>query len=441
MAGEKINRRRFLVEGSGAVLGIVGFGFLQSGVPPYIVSSSALGNAGYVAANDRIVMGFIGMGNQGTAHMGWRGGDVPNLNWVEPGGFMGSSEVQVVAVCDIDARWRNRARDIVNKYYGNKDCATYKDFRELLVREDIDAVVTATPSHWNAIVDITAAKAGKDIYCEKPMSLTIAEARAMAHAVGRYGRIFQIGTQQRSDRNFRFACELVRNGYIGEVKTVTVGVGGPAGPCNLPAEPVPDYLNWDMWLGPALWRPYHPGLLRHGWMGYWDYGGGEMTNWGPHHFDIAQWGLGMDDSGPVEIIPPDGKDYKVLTYKYANGVTMTRDNANGVLFTGTEGKVEVNRGYLRTWPGSLARQKIGSNEIHLYESKSHQANFLSCIRTRRKPASDAETGCRSTTVCHLGNLAYRLKRPLKWDPDNERFIGDEQANRMLSRPMRSGWHL
>jgi len=440
MNGRKINRRRFLksaghlaVEAGYAAAGVIGF--------PYIVSASALGKDGHVAASERIVMGCIGMGNQGTAHMGWRGGGVPNLNWVETGGFMGSSEVQVVAVCDVDARWRNRARDIANKYYGNKDCAAYSNFRELLAREDIDAVVTATPSHWNAIVDIAAAKAGKDIYCEKPMSLTIAEARAMANAVKRYGRIFQMGTQQRSDRNFRFACELVRNGYIGEVKSVTVGVGGPAGVCNLPGASVPDYLDWEMWLGPAPARPFHPGLLQHGWMGYWDYGGGEMTNWGPHHFDIAQWGLGMDGSGPVEIIPPDGKDYKVLTYKYANGVIMTRDQANGVLFTGTEGKVEVNRGYLRTWPESLARQKIGLDEIHLYESKSHQGNFLRCIRTRSKPICDEEIGCRSVTVCHLGNLAYRLKRPLRWDSGREQFMNDEQANRMLWRPMRGPWHL
>jgi len=224
-----------LKEASYAAAGVISF--------PFIVSASALGKAGSVAASERIVMGCIGMGNQGTAHMGWRGGGVPNLGWVEPGGFMGSSEVQMVAVCDVDERWRNRARDIANKYYGNNDCAAYTDFRELLGRQDIDAVVTATPSHWNAIVDIAAAKAGKDIYCEKPMSLTIAEARAMANAVKRYGRVFQIGTQQRSDMKFRFACELVRNGYIGEVKSVTVGVGGPAGVCNLPGQGVPDYLD------------------------------------------------------------------------------------------------------------------------------------------------------------------------------------------------------
>ena len=436
MGKKTISRREFLTRATGAAVGALGF--------PYIVSSSALGKAGSprrIAANNRITMACIGMGNQGTAHMGWRGGNVPNLNWVESGGFMGSAEVQMVAVCDVDDRWLNQARDIANKYYGNQDCAGYKDFRELLARDDIDAVVTATPSHWNAIINIAAARAGKDIYCEKPMSLTIGEARAMADAVKRYGRVYQMGTQQRSDRNFRFACELVRSGYIGDVKSVTIGVGGPARPCSLPGEPVQDYIDWEMWLGPAPQRPFHPGLLRHGWMGYWDYGGGEMTNWGPHHFDIAQWGLGMDDSGPVEVIPPDGKDFKVLTYRYSNGVIMTRDNANGVLFTGAEGKIEVNRGHLRTWPESLARQKIKPEEIHLYESRSHQGNFLECIRTRSKTVCDEEIGCRSITVCHLGNIAYRLGRPLKWDPGKERFVNDDQANRMLKQPMRSPWRL
>ncbi len=430
---KKVNRRQFLKSAAGFTTGAIAF--------PYVVSSSALGQSSSVAASNRIVVACIGMGNQGTAHMGWRGGSVPNVNWVEPGGFMGSAEVQMVAVCDVDDRWLNQARDIANKYYGNKDCAAYKDFRELLARDDIDAVVTATPSHWNAIINIAAARAGKDIYCEKPMSLTIGEARAMANAVKRYGRVYQLGTQQRSDRNFRFACELVRNGYIGEVKSVTIGCGGPARPCYLPGEPVPDYSDWEMWLGPAPRRPFHPRLLRHGWMGYWDYGGGGMTNWGPHHFDIAQWGLGMDDSGPVEVVPPDGKDFKVLTYRYSNGVIMTRDKINGVLFTGTEGKIEVDRGHLRTWPETLARKKIKPREIHLYESRSHQGNFLECIRTRSKTVCDEEVGCRSITVCHLGNIAYRLGRPLKWNPEKERFVNDDHANRMLKQPMRSPWRL
>jgi len=426
---------------AGAALGTVGF--------PYIVSSSAVGKDGYVAASERIVMGCIGMGGQGTAGMG--GGFPPYVNWAPKGGFMGQPGVQVVAVCDVNARHRNRARNIVNNKYGDKNCATYNDFRELLAREDIDAVLIATGDRWHPLISIAAAKAGKDIYCEKPISLTIAEARAVVKAVRRYGRVFQAGTQQRSSREFRFACELVRNGYIGEVKTVTVGVGGPPGfnECNLPAEAVPDYLDYDMWLGPIPWRPYHSKFVG-GWMAYRDCSGGEMTNWGAHHFDTAQWALGMDDSGPVEIIPPDGKNYKVLTYRYTNGVTLTRDpeqfhretgQDNGVMFTGTEGKVAVWRYTLRTWPENLNRQKIGPNQIHLHKSKDHHTDFLKSVRARSQPGADIEINCRSITVCHLGNIAYWLGRPLKWDPQNERFINDEQASRMLSRPMRSPWCL
>jgi predicted dehydrogenase len=351
-----------------------------------------------------------------------------------------------VAVCDVNANNRNRARDIVNKYYGNNDCAGYNDFRELTARQDIDAVLVATPDHWHVLTSIAAVKAGMDVYCEKPLSLTIRQAREVAEAVKRYGRIFQTGTQQRSWREFRFACELIRNGYIGEVKSITVNVGGPPQwSCNAPGEPEPEWLDWNMWLGPAPWRPYTSKIAPGGWMGYRDYSGGEMTNWGAHMFDTAQWAMGMDDSGPVEIIPPDGKDYKVLTYKYANGTIMMRDkisrNVPGVLFTGTEGKIEVSRDHLITQPESLVRQKIGPDEIHLYESKNHPDNFLQCIKTRERPASDAEVGCRSITVCHLGNIAYWLERPLKWDPEKERFLNDPEADKMIARALRAPWRL
>jgi predicted dehydrogenase len=354
--------------------------------------------------------------------------------------------VQFAAVCDVNARNRDNARDIVNKHYGNKDCAEYKDFRELLAREDIDALLVATPDQWHALPCIAAAKAGKDMYCEKPMTLTIAEARVVADTMKRYGRIYQTGTQQRSWYEFRFACELVRNGYIGQVKSITVNVGGTCDWwCDAPAEPQPDWLDWNMWLGPAPWRPYTSKIAPGGWMAYRDYSGGEMTNWGAHMFDVAQWAMGMDESGPVEIIPPDGKDYPVLTYKYANGTIMMRDKIGkdvpGVLFTGTEGKIEVSRDHLATWPQTLLRQKIGPNEIHLYESTNHPDNFLECIRTRNRPASDAEVGCRSITVCHLGNIAYWLNRPLRWDPKEEKFPSDPEADRMKSRPMRAPWRL
>ncbi len=216
----------------------------------------------------------------------------------------------------------------------------------------------------------------------------------------------------------------------------------------LAAQPVPDYLDWNMWLGPAQWRTYNSELAPHlsqdvfpHWRNNRRFGGGGMTDWGAHHFDIAQWGMGMDESGPAEIIPPDGKDYKVLTYKYARGVTMTRDSANGVLFTGTKGTIETNRSHFRTSPESLGDQKIGPNEKHLYESRNHYVDWLDAIRKRSKPICDIEVGCRSVSVCHLGNIAYKLGRALKWDPEREVFVGDSDANRLLSRPMRSPWHI
>ena len=427
----RISRRRFMSRAVGTAVAAVAF--------PHVVPASALAGAGNAAPSERITLGFIGAGKQSQHLMR---------------SFLNSPGTHVVAACDVDRLKLERGKEIVEDYYAGKSAGTYKgcdiygDFRELLARSDIDAVVISTPDHWHAVTVIQSAEAGKDIYCEKPLSQTIAQARAMVNAVRRYGCVFQTGSMQRSDWHFRLGCELVLNGYIGQLKHVTVGVGGPPADEPLPAQPVPEYLNWDMWLGPALWRPYNselsPNISFDGfphWRNHSTFGGGGMTDWGAHHFDIAQWGMGMDESGPLEIIPPDGKDYKVLTYKYASGVTMTRDKADGVLFTGTKGQVETNRGRLRTVPEELKNQQIGPNEIHLYESKNHYVDWLDAIRKRSKPLCDIETGCRSVTVCHLGNIAYKLGRPLKWDPQREVFIGDSDANRLLSRPMRSPWHL
>jgi predicted dehydrogenase len=447
-----VNRRKFLKRTAVAAWGAMSF--------PNIVPASAIGKDGAIAPSNRITLGFIGTGGHGYRKL-LRG--FLSASDTESEGKGGSS-VQVVAVCDVDTLKRKRAQDRVEEHYTNqqtkgrfKGCMDYNDFRDLLARDDIDAVVIATPEHSHAIPVIQAAQSGKDIYCEKPLSYSIAEARAMVNAVRRYGRVFQTGSQQRSDRNFRFACELVRNGYIGEVQTVKIGIPGPPIECNLPGEPVPHYLDWDLWLGPALWRPYNAGLASPitgrpagtDWRYYREYSGGGLTNWGAHHFDIAQWGMGMDDTGPVEIIPPDGKDYKQLTYKYANGIIMARIESDetissrfsGVLFIGTKGRVEVTRRNLRTWPENLINNQIGPNEIHLYESKNHYTNWLSCILTRSKPICDVEIGCRSVTIGHLGNIAYQLERPLKWDPKQELFVNDPYANRLLSRPMRSPWHL
>ncbi len=428
MARKNMNRRDFLRAAAGTAA-VAAF--------PYVVPSSVLGAE---APSNRIVLGFIACGKQSQHLMR---------------AFLNSPGTQVVAACDVDKlKLERSSKGIVEKHYADKNdgsykgCATYGDFRDLLARNDIDAVVISTPDHWHAVTTIEACKAGKDIYCEKPLTQTIQEARAMVNAVRRYNRVFQTGSMQRSSREFRFACELVRNGYIGDIQHVTVGVGGPPEDKRLPAEPVPDYLDWDMWVGPAMWRPYNNDLAPHisfdgfpNWRYHSYYGGGGMTDWGAHHFDIAQWGLGMDGTGPVEIIPPDGKDYKVLTYKYANGIPMTRDEANGILFAGTKGKVEVNRGHLKTWPDTLKDQVIGPDQTHLYDSKNHYTDWLDAIRKRSKPICDIEIGASSVTVCHLGNIAYKLQRPLKWDPKREVFVGDEEANRLLSRTMRSPWHM
>jgi predicted dehydrogenase len=425
---KKINRRHFLKEAAAATTAVIAF--------PHFVPSSVFGQN---SPSNRITLGFIGCGKQSKHLMA---------------SFLNSPGTQVLAACDVDKLKLARGRKIVEDFYAEKKngsykgCSTYGDFRDLLARDDIDAVVIATPDHWHAITVIESSKAGKDIYCEKPLSQTIKEARAMVDTVKRYGRVFQTGSMQRSDWHFRLGCELVLNGYIGELKHITVNIGGPPDDNPLEAEPVPDYLDWDMWLGPALWRPYNSELSPHisfddfpHWRYHSDFGGGAMTDWGAHHFDIAQWGMGMDRSGPVEIIPPNGKDIKVLTYRYSNGVTMTRDEANGVLFTGTKGQVEVNRGYIRTNPENLKDRQIGPNEIHLYESNNHYTDWLDAVRSRTEPVCDIETGCRSVTVCHLGNIAYKLGRVLRWDPENEVFVNDSEANRLLSRPMRSPWRL
>ncbi len=418
-------------------------GALGAAAFPYIVPSSVFGAD---APSERIVIGLIGTGKQSK--------------YLQRS-FMGAG-TQVVAGCDVDKLKLARAEKMANDHYAKaradgtwKGFKSYGDFRELLARKDIDAVVIATPDHWHGLTTVYAAKAGKDVYCEKPMAHNITEGKAMVRAIRRYNRVFQTGSMQRSDHRFRFACELVRNGYIGDVKHVVVNVGGPPRECDLPAEETPDYLDWNGWLGPAPMRPYHSELSPHismdwfpNWRRYKDYGGGGMTDWGAHHFDIAQWGLGMDGSGPVEAIPPDGKDIKALTYKYANGITMTRAGSyeghgkvNGVLFVGSKGKVEVNRGYLKTWPDNLKDVKLGPNEIHLYESRNHYKDFLDAIKTRSKPICDVEIGCSTVNVCLIGNIAYELKRPLKWDPKSARFVDDVEANRLRSRTMRSPWRV
>jgi len=424
-----LSRRRFL-KSSAAALGA-----------PCLVPASALG-AGRAAPSDRITVGLIGMGKQCGGHLG---------------AMLGRPDTQVLAVCDVELAKREAAKKRADERYAAdiksgtyKGCDACTDFRHVTDRADIDAVVVATPDHWHAIPAIRAAEAGKDIYCEKPLSLTIAEARAMVNAVRRYGRVFQTGSQQRSAANFRIGCEMVRSGRIGKVHTVHVNVGGPSVECDLPAQPVREGVDWGMWLGPAPWRPFHETICPAASFGGWpqwrrfrDYSGGGMTDMGAHHFDIAQWGMGTELTGPIEIIPPDGKGHKWLTYTYANGITMHHGGGHSadVTFIGTDGKIMIGRHPTRTEPAEIMAAPIAAHEVHLYQSNNHHGNWIDCIRTRQKPICDVEIGARSVSICHLGNLAYWLKRPLKWDPDKEVFLGDAEANRWLDRPKREPWTL
>ena len=388
------------------------------------------------SANDRIALGFIGLGGQGGGHHA---------------GFLNDSQVQVLAVCDVFADHRNRAKMRTDEKYGNQDCAAYNDFRELLDRKDIDAVLVATPDHWHTRINISACEAGKDVYSEKPLTLTINEGKALVRAVRRYGRIFQVGSQQRSSPEFRFACELVRSGRVGKVHTVRVFLpGGGNGPWEPDSDP-PEGLDWDMYLGPAPLVPYNKQRTFWNFRWFWDYSGGQMTDWGAHHFDIAQWGLGMDGSGPVSVegkgtLPTEGV-YETftsftVTYKYADGVTMIATNPErGVKFEGTKGWVQVWRGGMDAEPKSLLHETLGPNDVHLYDSPSHHQDWLNSIRSRQRPICDVEIGHRSVSCAHLGNIALRLGRKLQWDPVKEEFIGDEEANRWLFRPYRAPWSL
>ena len=388
------------------------------------------------APNDRLTLGFIGIGGQGSFHLRK---------------LLRNDRVQIIAACDVSEEHREKARLRINETYGNEDCTPYIDFRELLDRKDIDAVVIATPDHWHTRIAISACEAGKDIYCEKPLTLTIGEGKALVKAVRRYGRVFQVGSQQRSDWRFRFVCELVRNQKIGKLHTVKVLLpGGPTGGWTPNGDP-PEGFDWDMYLGPAPWVPYNKERTFWNFRWFFDYSGGQMTDWGAHHFDIAQWGMGTDRTGPISIEgtgtrPKDGM-YETftsfnVTHHYANGVKLIATNPErGTRFEGTDGWVQVWRGGMDCEPKGLMHETIGPDEIHLYDSPDHHNDWIDCVHTRKRPICDVEIGHRSVSLAHLSNLACRLERKLNWDPDKQEFINDDEANRWLIRPYRAPWSL
>jgi predicted dehydrogenase len=432
MKKKQISRRQFLKRASGITAGAMAF--------PYLVSSSALGQSGRPAASDRIVMGCIGVGSQGTGNMR---------------GFLGKREVQVVAVCDVDKKHRERAKKLVDEKYGNSDCKMYLDFRDVTERKDIDALSLALPDQWHSIPVIMGARSGKDIYGEKPLARTIREGRAICDAMSRYGRIWQTGSWQRSVGHFRKACELVRNGRIGKVDKVEVGLPTGGGGGVNPVQPVPEGVDWDFWLGPAPWVPYR-GVMHWHWRWIMDYSGGQLTDWAGHHVDIAHWGLGLDRTGPVEIegrgvYPKDGMydaptQYK-FTCKYANGLTMIVANDRqqpkgmGAMWYGEKGWIHVNRGGLKAEPKSVLDEVIGPDEIKLYDSRDHTQNFLDCVKSRKETVTPVEIAHRSISVGLLGEIAMLTGEKLKWDPEKEIFLNSDTANRLLSRPMRAPWHI
>lgn len=411
--------------------------------------------------NSKLTMGFIGMGKQ-SGHL--------------LGVFLGH-ETQVVAVCDVDTKRREAAKKRVDEFYsakgGQAKCDQYNDFRELLARKDIDAVCIATPDHWHAIQTLAALKAGKDVYCEKPLTHNIHEAIEVMKAVDANKRVLQNGSMQRSSKEFRVACELVLNGAIGKIQRVECSFGPPGIPCDLKEEEMEPGLDWDLWLGPAEKRPYNSTLSPRGlhthfphWRNYREFGGGMVTDWGAHHLDIAQWGLGMDASGPVQVLPPaKAGDKTGAKLVYANGVTVEHKNGFGVHFYGTDGEIQVNRGKFTFKRGTeMVASFVGDKEkdkgtscaaetqkaekaylqdpkIKLYVSKNHITDFTECVVSRKKPITNEQVGGRTAICCHLMNQAYYNNQVIKWDPAKLAFAGGTGNPAWLTRNYRSPWNV
>lgn len=446
---KEFNRRDF-IKLSGAVAA-------SAIMVPTIISSCARSKKGRTAPSDRINIGIIGSGNQA-------------MNDIND--FLQDDRVQITAICDVNkystGYWdgkpggREVGMKFVDRYYSKregksyKSCQGYEDFREVIDRKDIDAVEVVLPDHWHSIPVLMAAKAGKDIYCQKPLALTIPEGRAMANAAKKYGIVFQTGSQQRSDWNFRRVCELVRNGRIGQLQTVECGL--PSGTPDYGKTghltntiPVPAGFDYNMWLGPAPDAPYCPARTHVNFRWVLDYSGGQVTDWGGHHPDIAQWGMDTEHTGPVKIqnakvqwaqhpIWNTATEY-YFECLYANGVKLIISNKlrGGVTFKGTEGWVYANRGTHEVFPEKLKDTVIGANEINLYKSDNHFRNFIDCVLSRKETVAPAEISHHSIAMSHLGNIAMRLQQDLDWDPQAEKFINNDQANAMLHRTMREPW--
>ena len=399
---------------------------------PLVIPGAVLGKDGAVAPSERIVMGGLGVGNRGRE-------DLRNM--------LDEPVVQFVADADCQVDRAKLVKDMVDKHYGNQDCVTYHDFRELLARKDIDGVLIATGDRWHTMASIYAAKAGKDIYCEKPCSTTIAESRALADTVKRYGRVYQAGTQRRNIGNFIYAAHLVHSGKLGKLVTVHANTLNPRTSHDwLPGEPEPakEQVDWDMWLGPCPWRPFNKRYIAGGWRGHFDFHGGGILEWGAHTVDLCQWVAKADDTAPIEY-QPDGNN---VLCRYANGIKLVmRDTGwlgmgtcsvryeceNGWIETGDSGRMEL-------YPASMRSLHRGYN-VPGTAPKFHIQDFLRCIKTRALPAANASVACQSHIACHAAYIAWQLGRKLTLDPAKDEFVGDEEANRMRSRAMREPWRI
>jgi predicted dehydrogenase len=424
---------------------------IVAGAAPLILRSGLW--AAENAPSKQITLGFIGVGHQGNSLLH---------------ACLPREDVRVLAVSDVDTTRREMVRKAVETQYAKstpagsyQGCAAYADFRDLLARKDIDAVVIATPDHWHVLNTIAAANAGKDIYCEKPLAHTVHEGRAMVKAVRANQRILQVGSMQRSMGEFRAACELIRNGVIGKVPKVDAAVGGPPILCNLPEQPMEPGLDWGFWLGPAPLRPYHAILSPHGmpggypeWRRYREYGGGGVCDWGAHHFDIVQWALGCDDSGPVEFFPAATEVAQSgARWRYASGTEVTHRSGNGITFYGDQGKIYVNRGKFQLWLGDtlraetmddyspLLKELLPPNAVRLYRSTNQITDWLKCVKSRQSPVCDVETGHRTSTICNLVNQAYFSGKSFKWNPQAEQFADGTGEASWLTREYRAPWNL
>ena len=440
---KQMDRREFLRKAGTLAGGVVAF--------PYVIPSSALGLDGQTAPSNRITIGSIATGGQARGVLN---------NALQQQG------TQSLAVCDINGRNLAKGKSMVDEYYDNRDCATYHDFRELLARDDIDAVIIATPDHWHAIPSVMAANAGKDIYCEKPLTHDLAEGRAVANAVKRNGVVFQVGSMQRSFGGMKQACELVRNRYIGKIHHINVGLpdGGHQEMVSKFPDP-PDWLDYEFYVGPAQWVPYHEKRLDWNWRWWMGFGGSQMMDWIGHHGDIAHMGMDWDHTGPREIEPVlwelpgstnlyDAPHQYKFNSTYADGTTMTvgsmesmpevyrKCGDSGTQWFGEDGQwLFVSRGGIKTNPRSLADIKLGGNDFRFRKEGNHISDWLDCIRTRKQPIAHVEAGHRSASIGHLGKIACTLGQTVQWDPETEQFANSDMANSMLSRPYRGEWNV